>query len=243
MIRVAFAFPDVESLGSLADVYWLSANQTEHFYSSIPAGMQAEELTLPGECWIVRDHHSANALGRYCTTDAPRQHVDIAPSDAVLLDFYYPPNQKLSAQHADIYALRFDGDKHHVGVLAQGSHLSVPAAPGMRFAALERGTNRELHEAYTATAELEQTINLGTHVSIEFVSPRVTAQSERPGLAVFRSWGGEHLHASLAPGEAVRVDSVAGEQWVVRETTPWHERVVLTVNATEQPRQRVFILN
>lgn len=116
------------------------------------------------------------------------------------------------------------------------------AVPGARFVALELGTGRELHAAYTATAEMEQTIGLGPHVSIEFVSPRATAGGASPDLGLFRSWGGgEHLHAKLAPGEAVRVDSVVGEPWLVRETTPWHERVVLAVNATEHPRQRVFI--
>lgn len=245
MVHVIFAFPDVEELGALADVYWLSANQTEHLYSSIPAGMQAEEATIPGECWIIRDHHSANTLSRYCVTEAPRQQVDIRPSGAVRLDFYFPPNQPLSAAFAEVYALAGSSQspsRRRIGVVAQGSHLSVPAVPGARFAALESGTGRELHGAYTATAEMEQTISLGTHVVIEFVLPRATPESKWPGLGVFRSsWGGEHLHAKLAPGEALRVDSVAGEQWVVRDTTPWHERVVLAVNATEQPRQRVFI--
>jgi len=241
MVRVLFAFPDDDELGTLADVYWLSANQTEHLYSSIAAGSQAEELTLPGECWIVRDHHTANTLRRYCTTDAPRQRVDISPQREAVIDFYYPPNQRLSSPFADIFALLPDGEQLRVGIVAQGSHLSVQAAPGARFTALESGTSRELHGAYTATAEMEQTIALGSHVSIEFISPRATAGSEWPGLALFRAWGGEHLHAKLAPGEAMRVESIAGEQWVVRETTSRRDRVVLTVNATEHPRQRVFI--
>lgn len=244
MVRVIFAFPDVEELGTLADVYWLSANRTEHLYASIPAGMQTEEVTLPGECWIVRDHHSANALLRYCVTSAPNQHVNIGPSQTVALDFFFPPNQQLSGPFADVYELLADGPLtklEKVGTVAQGSHLSVQAAPGARFAALESGTSRELHGAYTATAEMEQTVLLGPHVSIEFVSPRAATGSALPGLAVFREQGGEHLHTKLAPGEAVRVDSVAGERWVVRETTPWHERIVLTAYATEEPRQRVFI--
>lgn len=247
-VQVVFSFDESPRLGKTADLYWLSANATEHLYTSIPAGMQAQETTLPGECWRARDHDTANVIGRYCATDEPMQHVDIAPHDYVVVDFFFPPRQRLAGPIANVYELRPDGRRKYVGMVAQGTHFSVSATAGDRFAALERGTHRPLLNAaeYTVTAELEQLVNLGTtHVTMEFVQPRRSIDSpaappseQRLGVNVFR-FGGEHLHATLAAGEALRTDSWAGEQWILRESLT--DRHLLTVNATELPLQRVNI--
>jgi len=243
-VRVFFAFGKDERLGTHADLYWLSANATEHLYTSIPAGMQAQETTLPGECWRARDHDSGNLLCRYCASEDPVQHVQIRAVEHPVVDFYYPAGA-LTARHANVYELHPTPEnptqRQYIGMLAQKEHLTAQAGVGARFVAFERGTNRRLLSSpYVVTAEAEQHVSLGSRVSVEFVSPRSTNTSR--GFDVYRVSGlrgEEHLHAKLAPGAALRVETSAGEQWIVRE--PASDRRVLTVNATQLPFQRVFL--
>lgn len=125
-----------------------------------------------------------------------------------------------------------------LGRVARGGHLSAPTRAGARVLALESGTGRQL-ALYTATTEARQFLTLGAGaVHLEFVAPRDAAGS----LAIFEQKGGdvERLaYKALAPGQAVRLPSAAGERWVVREAASDEKVVALTAGTL--PRQRILL--
>lgn len=245
-VFIVFRFPGGGELGATASLYWLShVNATEHLYSEIPEGKSVTETTLPGECWRVRDTTSGNhLLSRYCATEEKRQVVDIKPQHSVHLDFHYYDagggggGAPLAARTIELYAEAAvpTGPRSLLGRMPCGGHFSTQVHAGARVLALESGTGRQLAQ-YTATPEARQFVTLGSDaVHLEFISPRDATGD----LAIFEQKGGdvERLrHSKLAPGQAVRLPSAAGERWVVREAAS--DATVLVLTAGTLPRQRI----
>lgn len=237
MVKLLFAFPADSALGDLASLYWLSHNSTELLYSEIPAGMQAEEITLPGQCWRVRDAHNGNhLLTRYCATEQPVQQVMIRRRPSVVMEFRYPSTH-LAAPFATIEKVSDSGGAMFMGTVAQGSAFSIRTDHGANFRIIEAGTQRLLLTA-VAGAEAVQFVSIGVSARLEFVAPRRAAAE----LLVYRHWGGdEELQATLKAGEAKIVESHSGESWLVREGQNY--RKLLSISATEHPYQRIYISN
>lgn len=243
--------------GHDALLYWLGHNETEHLYSTIPAKMQVNELSRPGECWRIRDATTGNDLvERYCATSEENQVLTITDAQEVALDFHLPPASHSthgaleSASAVEIFELlspelpdepesTLEGSgERRVGTIYHGSHMSVKTQAGTRFHAYERHSRR-LIAAVTASVEQKQyiTIGHGEDVALEFASPRGSKQQ----LAIFhvRDDGEQHLHANLDAGTALRVRTVAGEQWAVRLRAT--DALVVALTASSEAFQRVDI--
>jgi len=253
-VKVIFRFP--KGLGARASVYWLARNSTEHLYSEVPAGKQVVETTRPGECWRVRDADNGNHLvSRYCATHETMQEVTIEGHAEVLLEFRYPaadhpnPTPPLMASPTSAVELWELPSAVHgtvttrplrVGTLPRGAHMSVRASAGSQFQVIESGTRRTL-STVRATAEAgPQFVTVGETrvVDLEFVSPRTARES----FSVFSRKLGDEEHlvrSRLQPGQAFRVASAVGEEWVVRESkTDAH---VLTWTASVERTQRIHV--
>lgn len=257
-VHVSFGFEGGTGLGHFASLYWLShnsdTNATEHLYAEIPAGKAVLEQTYAGECWRVRDSVTGNHLiSKYCTSAAQRQTVHIRGAALATLEWHYhPAATQLSAPSIDLYELPgpapggYPSTAKHpralVGRIVSGGHLSTRAKPGTRYLALESGTGRELG-LHTVRAEAKQFVTLGAGaVSLEFVNGGRSSGGSTRRLAIFEVKTGDEerlRHASLQPGQAVRLTGMAGERWVVRESDS--DRVVLEFAASAEPSQRVHI--
>jgi hypothetical protein len=47
-------------MGKEVQLFWLYENNTEQLYTTIPAGLQADETTFPGQCWRAVPRHRSN---------------------------------------------------------------------------------------------------------------------------------------------------------------------------------------
>ena len=243
--------------GHDAMLYWLGHNETEHLYSTIPTKMQVNELSRPGECWRIRDAVTGNDLvERYCASSEEHQVLTITDAQQVALDFHLPPDRHTRGSVESVSAVEifeqlppdeFEDEsesilkgtgERRVGTIYRGSHMSVHTQAGTRFHAYEQHSRR-LIAAVAASFEQKQyvTIGHGEDVALEFASPRGSTQP----LAIFhvRDDGEQHLHANLDAGAALRVPTVAGEQWAVRERAT--DELVVALTASSEAFQRVDI--
>jgi len=259
-VKVTFRYKPTGLPGNHALLYWLgnSKVETEHLYADVPPGMEVLEMTRPGECWRVRDATTGNdLLPRYCATAQPTQLVEITAQKDVVVDFLLPKEMSAGLFNAastdgrgpapsaiELYedATSVAPQQHtkasRVGTLSRGAHLAVQTHAGAKFTAREVGTGR-LIASFAASTEAKQyaTIGHGAAVSIEFASPRDAAKAV--SLYHVRDDGEEHLHAKLAPRTSLRVETEAGERWVVRE--PRADKQVLTLTASAEAFQRIDV--
>lgn len=77
LVRVWFVFDPSPLLGPAVELFWLSGNETERHYSTLPAGQRVVELTPPGNCWRARAQGSGHHVLSYCATRAAEQTVYI----------------------------------------------------------------------------------------------------------------------------------------------------------------------
>lgn len=239
-VHVVFRFDEDRRMGKEVQLFWLYENNTEQLYTTIPAGLQADETTFPGQCWRARDPRSGNHLLSYCATSEPLQTVHIAPSTNVKLDFHFPPTAKL-AERVRVLALG-DGSSTPslVGELAQGGRVSTRAVAGAKFKVVEvvKGLDRPLLQM-TASHEAEQHVDIGSSVSLTVQLP---ATAFGPA-ELFWLWGGddafarEHLHGSVLPGQTLRIATMAGEQWIAKDKASG--TVLLTTTTTDAAEQSV----
>lgn len=250
-VQLVFRFDggNLSPSAKTASLYWLSQNSSEHLYSEIPRGMQVVETTQPGHCWRVRDSHSGNHLvTRYCASSAPRQDVVIKGQRDVVVEFSFPKLAATSQLTASSIAILEVHERDqvaqastgsHVGVLPRGGHLMTEAVAGAAFIAVESGTGRVVGRT-TLTFEAKQYVTFGSQdltANVEFVAPRTASHA----FSVYHKEadGEEHLRASLKPGEAVRVHSTVGSEWVVREKES--DRHVMELTTATAATQQVHI--
>ena len=69
-VHVVFRFDEDRRLGKEVQLFWLYENNTEQLYTTIPAGLQADETTFPGQCW--RAVRVALIKPRAATAQLPR---------------------------------------------------------------------------------------------------------------------------------------------------------------------------
>lgn len=243
VVEVKFEFSAEGLSNKGATLYWLRKGSSEYAYAEISPGGHAFERTYPGDCWRVSDSTTGNhLLSRYCATAEPHQVVRIAAKEQVLVEFAYPQQGTLSAESIEIVETReaseLGSSSFKVGTIARGHFLTAPAQAGATFTVRESGTSRLLMQV-VATGEERQYVTVGaTAVTIEFVAQRNAARSL--SLLRVRADGDEHLERSLAAGEAARVHSTVGEEWVLRSQGR-RETVVMRATATADSSQRIYI--
>ena len=59
-VHVVFRFDEDRRMGKEVQLFWLYENNTEQLYTTIPAGLQADETTFPGQCWRAVRHRRPN---------------------------------------------------------------------------------------------------------------------------------------------------------------------------------------
>ena len=59
-VHVVFRFDEDRRMGKEVQLFWLYENNTEQLYTTIPAGLQADETTFPGQCWRAVPRRRSN---------------------------------------------------------------------------------------------------------------------------------------------------------------------------------------
>eukprot|EP00964_Phaeocystis_antarctica_P052664 scaffold30850_cov73-Phaeocystis_antarctica.AAC.1 len=83
-VHVVFRFDEDRRMGKEVQLFWLYENNTEQLYTTIPAGLQADETTFPGQCWRAVPRRRSN-LGpplpscRVPHLVTPRPHARLPP--------------------------------------------------------------------------------------------------------------------------------------------------------------------
>ena len=260
-VRLEFIYDATDKLDDEMEIYWLSGNQTERLYATLPAGKRIEEITTPGQCWRARAKKSGQHVIAYCASSQAIQTIRIEPHADVKLLFHYPRAEGSAlGVRASIYELNTVLGKtleSLVGHVSRGAHLSFTAKAGIKYTAREEISRRPLLDVpFTAGYEAEQHVDLAaTHVTLVFQ----LAPTSPPNAAadVFWTWGDardrtvfarEHRYGTLtAPGQMINVSSAPGEQWVVRQAGRPGEGAILpellkTVMAFEAPPKQQHII-
>ena len=68
-VHVIFRFDEDRRLGKEVQLFWLYDNNTEQLYTTIPAGLQVDETTFPGQCWRAVPRRD-QTTGRHCPAAA-----------------------------------------------------------------------------------------------------------------------------------------------------------------------------
>ena len=89
-VHVVFRFDEDRRLGKEVQLFWLYENNTEQLYTTIPAGLQADETTFPGQCWravrvaLIKPRAATAQLPRVVGTTQPPNHLAVACPRRVL---------------------------------------------------------------------------------------------------------------------------------------------------------------
>ena len=244
-VHVWFVYDANAYLGDAVELYWLSGNESERWYTTIPSGKRVEEVTFPGACWRARTsrERGGHHLISYCANAQKEQVVKIQPQDKVSLDFHYPSGAALAAAgglspvRATVYQLTNVSTTEMetlIGYVAPGGHLTTSAKAGTHYRVRDSRSRRVLIDSMAAGHEAEQHIDISaTQVSLEFSLSGGENGDNKPGsgAAIYWTWGRvgsfarEHLYAELRyddngkPPVPLVVASPPGEQWLVRRAS------------------------